>query len=168
MEEAARIKLARAVGAPKSPLWVVAERSVASRILGMKQVKSAQQDLKKSGGKPYSPEDLRQIHIATGISVVAGIWLLIAPVLFNEPQPVIRLNDSIAGVILFVLALVRYVHPLHLFWTSWLTALVGLWLTGSPFLLGCHYIVAQVNDTTLGFIAFVAGAVSASVRSGGR
>jgi len=116
-------------------------------------------------GEPYSEGDLRQIHIASGVSVVAGIWLVAAPVLLNYAQAVIRWNDTIAGLLLLLLAWLRYVHPLHRFWMSWVTAFIGLWLTGSPFLLGCHHITAQVNDTTLGFVAFVAGAIGASVRS---
>src|SRR5260221_220637 len=116
-------------------------------------------------GEPYSEGDLRQIHIASGVSVVAGIWLVAAPVLLNYAQAVIRWNDTIAGLLLLLFAWLRYVHPLHRFWMSWVTAFIGFWLTASPFLLGCHHITAQVNDTTLGFVAFVAGAIGASVRS---
>lgn len=137
-------------------------------MLGMKQVKSTRPAVVESGSEPYEQEDLRQIHVATGISIAAGIWLAVAPVFFCYAQPIIRWNDTIAGLLLLVLAVLRYVHPLHRFWLSWLTAFIGLWLTSSPWLLGCHHVTAQVNDTTLGFVAFVAGAVSASVRSGGR
>jgi hypothetical protein len=122
-------------------------------------------DVEESGS--YSAADLRQIHFASGTNVVAGIWLVIAPVFFC-PQAVIRWNDAIVGLLLIVLAALRCVHPLHRFWVSWLNASLGLWLTASPFLLGCQHIAPQVNDTTLGFIVFVAGAVSASVRSGNR
>jgi SPW repeat len=126
-----------------------------------------QPDIKESEGGPYSAADLHQIHIASGTNIVAGTWLMIAPVFFC-PQAVIRWNDAIVGLLLIVLAALRYVHPLHRFWMSWLNASLGLWLTASPFLLGCQHIAPQVNDTTLGFIVFVAGAVSASVRSGDR
>jgi hypothetical protein len=125
-------------------------------------------DAKESEEGSYSVTDLRQIHIASGVSIAAGIWLAAAPMLLNYAQAVIRWNDTIAGLLLLLLAGLRYVHPRHRFWMSWVTAFIGLWLTASPFLLGCHHITAQVNDTTMGFIAFVAGAVSASVRSGGR
>jgi hypothetical protein len=81
---------------------------------------------------------------------------------------VIRWNDTIAGLFLIVLASLRYTHPLHRFWMSWLNAFVGLWLTASPFILHCHHVALNVNDTTLGFVVFVAGAVSASVRSWNR
>lgn len=116
----------------------------------------------------YSAADLRQIHIASGVNIVAGVWLGTAPLLFHYPQAIIRLNDTFAGLLLIVLAALRYTHPLHRFWVSWVNAFIGLWLTASPFLLGCQHITAQVNDTTLGFVVFVAGAISASVRSGDR
>lgn len=135
----------------------------------MKQVKLWQPDAKESGEIAYSAEDLCQIHVASGINIVAGIWLVIAPVFFCDPsQPLIRWNDTIVGLLLIVLATLRYVHPLHRFWMSWFNASLGLWLTASPFILQCQHIAAQVNDTTLGFVVFVAGAVSASVRSGDR
>jgi hypothetical protein len=125
------------------------------------------EESEEPGGGSYSAADLRQIHIASGTNIVAGIWLAIAPAFFC-PQAVIRWNDTIVGLLLIVMAALRYVHPLHRFWMSWLNAFLGLWLTASPFLLGCQHIAPQVNDTTLGFIVFVAGAVSASVRSGDR
>jgi hypothetical protein len=134
----------------------------------VKQIRLRESDIKESGRYPYSREDLRQIHISSGINILAGMWLIVAPFLLCPAQPVIRWNDAIAGLLLIVLASMRYVHPLHRFWMSWFNAFVGLWLTASPFVLQCSHIASKVNDTTLGFIVFVAGAVSASVRSWGR
>lgn len=134
----------------------------------MAQTKLRQPDAKKSGDPPYSEEGLLQIHIASGINVLAGIWLIAAAFVLCPDQPLIRWNDTLAGLLLIALALLRYLHPLHRFWMSWVNAFVGLWLTASPFILGCHHIASTVNDTTLGFVVFVAGAVSASVRSGYR
>jgi hypothetical protein len=125
-------------------------------------------EVKESGHPPYSKEDLCQIHVASGINILAGIWLATAPFILCPGQPVIRWNDTIAGLFLIMLGSLRCVHPLHRFWMSWLNAFVGLWLTASPFILQCNHIASKVNDTTLGFVVFVAGAVSASVRSGDR
>jgi hypothetical protein len=100
----------------------------------MKQVESTQPDFKEPGVKPYAEADLRQIHIAGGISIAAGIWLAVAPIVFHYAQPIIRWNDTIAGLFLIVLATLRYIHPLHRFWMSSVTAFIGLWLTASPFL----------------------------------
>ena len=134
----------------------------------MKQTKLEQPDRKGSSSSPYSKEDLRQIHVASGINLVAGGWLIAAAFILCHGQPAIRWNDTIAGLTLLVLASLRELHPLHRFWMSWINAFIGLWLTASPVILQCHHIASQVNDTTLGFVVFVAGAVSASVRSGGR
>ena len=134
----------------------------------MKWIRLRQPDAREAEPSLYSREDLSQIHIASGINILAGIWLVAAPFVLCPAQPVIRWNDAIAGLVLIVLASLRYVHPLHRFWMSWLNAFVGLWLTASPFLVQCNHIASKVNDTTLGFVVFVAGAVSASVRSGGR
>lgn len=134
----------------------------------MERTKLRQTDAKKSGDLPYAEGDLLQIHIASGINILAGIWLIAAVFVLCPAQPVIRWNDTIAGLLLITLASLRYVHPQHRFWMSWTNAFLGLWLTASPFILQCHHIASQVNDTTLGFVVFAAGAISASVRSGGR
>ena len=45
---------------------------------GVKQVRPLQPGGKEPGPEPYSEEDLRQIHIASGINILAGIWLIAA------------------------------------------------------------------------------------------
>lgn len=119
----------------------------------------------KPGRRPYTAFDLAQIHGASGVSIVAGIWLLIAPFYLGYPQPISRWNDIIVGLVLIVLASLRYIHPLHRFWVSWINACLGLWLIAAPFVLECDLIAAQVNDITVGIIVFLAGAISGSVRS---
>jgi hypothetical protein len=84
-----------------------------------------QPDVEESEGSPYTAADLRQIHIASGVSIAAGVWLAAAPVLFSYAQAVIRWNDTIAGLLLIVLAGLRYTHPLHRFWMSWLNCRIG-------------------------------------------
>lgn len=120
------------------------------------------------GRKPYTALDLAQIHIGSGINIAAGLWLLIAPIYLGYPRPISRWNDIIVGLVLMVLAMLRYTHPLHRFWLSWVNAGIGLWMIAAPFALKCDLMAAQVNDISVGIIVFLAGAISGSVRSCGR
>jgi SPW repeat len=83
----------------------------------------------------------------SGVSIVAGIWLATAPVLFHYAQAIIRWNDTVAGLLLIVLAALRYTHPLHRFWMSWVTAFIGLWDRISlPPWLSAYYRASQRYD----------------------
>ncbi len=124
------------------------------------------------GEKPkralYSAFDLAQIHFGSGINIAVGVWLLMAPIYLGYPRPISRWNDIVVGLVLMALAILRYTHPFHRFWISWINACIGLWLIAAPFALKCDLMRAQVNDMTVGFIAFIASAISGSVRAYGR
>ena len=48
-------------------------------------------------GSAYSAFDLAQIHFGSGINVLAGVWLLIAPGFLGYPRPISRWNDILRG-----------------------------------------------------------------------
>jgi hypothetical protein len=121
-----------------------------------------------AANKPLSADDLSQIRWASGTNILLGIWLFIASLLLVYPQPSIRWNDMIAGVVLSVLATLRYLRPVGRFRLSVINAGIGVWLIAAPFVLHCQHMMRQLNDMTVGIVVFVAGVVSASVRSFGR
>ena len=73
----------------------------------MEQTKLRQPDAKKFGDRLYSEGDFLQIHVASGINILAGIWLTTAAFVLCPAQPVIRWNDTLAGLLLIVLASLR-------------------------------------------------------------
>jgi hypothetical protein len=121
--------------------------------------------MKENERQPLSATDLWQIHWASGANILFGAWLFVAPWLLAYAQDIIRWNDTITGVVLVVLATLRFIHPIGRFWISWFNACIGLWMIAAPFVLHCQHPTAQVNDITLGMAIFVVGAVSGSVRA---
>ena len=121
--------------------------------------------MKDEKREPLTAADLGQIRWASGTNILIGIWLFIAPQLLGPPQRSIRWDDIIVGVVLIVLAGLRFIQPVGRFWMSWINACIGLWLIAAPFVFHCEDIIEQVNDLTAGFVVFVAGTISGSVRS---
>ena len=93
---------------------------------------------------------------ASGLNVLAGIWLIISPFVLNffrVPAPL--WNTLIAGIIVAVLGAIRCVYPNRNPGLSWLNLLLGIWLIISPFFLpyyGHAATAAVPNDVILGII----------------
>lgn len=102
-----------------------------------------------------------QVKLASGLNVLAGIWEIIAPfVLGYSSNSTATTNDVIVGIIVAVLAAIRFFGAYAAAWLSWVNAVLGLWLIAAPFVL--HYGgTARTNDIIVGIIMAVLGAWSA-------
>jgi len=71
---------------------------------------------------------------ASGLNVIAGIWLIISPFvvgfsdLFNPMW-----NNIIVGIAVLILAGIRAADPARNVVLSWINFLLGIWLIISPF-----------------------------------
>lgn len=72
-----------------------------------------------------------------GIPLIAGIWLLVAPIAldYGALAPA-RWNGLGAGIVLVVLALLRFLKPLPPAGLVWTILAAGVWLILAPFVLG--------------------------------
>lgn len=103
---------------------------------------------------------------ASGLNVLAGIWLIIAPFVLNYGRGDSVWNDVICGVIVGVLALAK-VGGLHrAVGLSWINAIVGVWLFVSAFWLEATA-TAGWNNIILGIIVFVLALWSATASETG-
>ena len=69
------------------------------------------------------------VQWTSGINIVAGLWLIIAPfVLGYEGIQAALWNDVLVGIIVAAFAVARVARPLMNPSLSWLNALLGLWL----------------------------------------
>ena len=76
------------------------------------------------------------VQWTSGINIVAGLWLIIAPfVLGYEGIQAALWNDVLVGIIVAAFAVARVARPLMNPSLSWLNALLGLWLIVAPFVL---------------------------------
>ena len=113
------------------------------------------------------------VQWTSGINIVAGLWLIIAPfVLGYELIQAALWNDVIVGIIIAAFAVARVARPLMNPSLSWINAVLGLWLIVAPFVLaygGTMEVEGAVggaqtamwNDIIVGVIVLVLGVWSA-------
>ena len=114
----------------------------------------------------------------SGINLVAGIWLIIAPFILGYSGIVAALwNDIVVGILIAILAGGRLAGPFRNPGYSWFNVGLGCWLIIAPFILpyaraivpaGADAVVvhanvnnAMWNDVIVGIIVAVLGAWSA-------
>jgi hypothetical protein len=104
---------------------------------------------------------LPEIGIASGLNVLAGIWLIIAPFVLGYDNGDPYWNDIVFGAIVAVLAFARVAGAYRATWMSSLNMLIGAWIFISAFWLD-NTANAGTNDIILGAIVFLLALVSAS------
>jgi hypothetical protein len=111
------------------------------------------------------PQDLPpRIVAAAAFSLLAGVWLMVAPLAigYHDGDPV--WNDVVCGCFVAIYGLMRLTGAYHQPWTSALLALVGAWIAVAAMWLD-QSSGAKGNDVVLGVIVFMLGLIGAS---GGR
>jgi len=104
-----------------------------------------------------------QVTTASGLDVLAGIWLLISPwcVGFSAVSGATS-NDVIFGIIIGILALVRFFNNAASPAVSWINAILGIWVLISPWVLGFGHVQAfWVNNLITGIVVIVLACWSA-------
>lgn len=99
---------------------------------------------------------------ASGLNIIAGIWLIIAPFVLLFDKQSGRVDDVIVGIVVAVLAAIRVFAARDAAWLSWINAILGLWTIASPFVLGLQAQSAYWNNVILGIVILVLGIISAS------
>ena len=109
-------------------------------------------------------EHKTQVQWASGLNVIAGIWLIISPwVLGFSGLNTPRDNAVILGIVVGILALIRAFGAFEAEWLSWINAILGIWLFISGWVLGYSTNLTPFWDTLiLGVIVFVLAVWSAS------
>jgi len=104
-----------------------------------------------------------QIFTASGLDVLAGIWLLISPFVLLFHSTTIMANNVVLGIIIAGLALIRFFNASYgTVALSWINALLGIWVLISPWVLGFSTMHnAMSNDVAMGIIVVVLSCWSA-------
>jgi hypothetical protein len=100
----------------------------------------------------------------SGLNVLAGIWLIIAPWVLGYSARDPRWNDVGFGIIVGVLALTRVSGAYRTEALSWINLLIGAWLVVACFTID-FTARASWNDVILGVIVFLLAAGSAEASS---
>ena len=109
--------------------------------------------------------DMRQnVQVLSGINIVLGAWLIIAPFVLGYQTMVALWNNIIVGAIVLILAWIRAANPNSMPGLSWINVILGVWLIIAPFVLGYASTTGiRWNDIVVGIGIAVFGAWSALV-----
>ncbi len=104
---------------------------------------------------------------ASAVNVLAGLWLLISPLIldFGTVSNVVAWNSAFIGVIVIAVAAVKVARPQSV-GMSWLNVVLGGWLVLSPWVLGedggvVEYTAGNINMVLVGMVV-MAFAVASS------
>ncbi|MEX0649469.1 MAG: SPW repeat protein [Candidatus Andersenbacteria bacterium] len=93
------------------------------------------------------------VRTTSGIDVVAGLWLIIAPFVLGYASVTGALwNDVIFGIAIVLLAGSREVGEGYRYaWPSWVAAAIGIWMIIAPFAIGYSFVTEALwNDVIIG------------------
>lgn len=98
---------------------------------------------------------------ATGINLLAGIWLFVSPWVYGYDHAMNAWNGWIIGFLIALFAAVRLGSPMQS-WLSWINCALGVWTFFTPWIYGFTGDTPRfVNSLVVGVIVFVLGLLSA-------
>lgn len=113
-------------------------------------------------GAPAARHSAREDALtASGLNLLAGIWLIIAPWVLGYSGADPKWNDVVFGALIGILALVRISGPSRGVGLSLVNALFGAWVFVAAFVIDSSS-TAFWNDFILGIVVFVLAMLSAS------
>jgi len=101
-----------------------------------------------------------QAITASGLNVLAGIWLIISPYILGFAGTPGATNAITIGIIVGILALIRVMTPENTRWLSWVNMVFGVWLLISPFAMGFMGTADLWNAIILGILVITFAAWS--------
>jgi hypothetical protein len=97
----------------------------------------------------------QQIRTASGLAVLFSLWLIVSPFVLSFAGSTGMWDAVVVGVIVLVLAWIRYANPLNTSALSWLVALLGVWLIVSPYVFGMSGVTRLLWDYFVCGAAFI-------------
>lgn len=104
----------------------------------------------------------QQVRVASGLNIILGAWLIIAPFVLAFSDMVALWDSIIVGAVVLILAWIRMANPMSAPGISWVNAILGIWLIVAPFVLGFTAMAGSMwNNIIVGVVVAVLGAWSA-------
>ena len=100
---------------------------------------------------------------ASGLNLLAGIWLFVSAWVYGVYTLHNAWNSWIVGALIVILAAVRLSDPMRTMWASWINCALGIWMFASPWIYGYHSTTDRaINSMAVGIIVFVLAIISAT------
>ncbi|HEY7118274.1 MAG TPA: SPW repeat protein [Tepidisphaeraceae bacterium] len=112
----------------------------------------------------YAIKHRGQTETASGLDVLAGVWLLISPFVlaFGSSHTAATANNVVLGIVIGLLALYRFFSPDKGVGVSWINVLLGIWVLISPWVVRFSaFQTATVNNVITGIIVILLAGWSA-------
>jgi hypothetical protein len=97
-----------------------------------------------------------QVKTASGLNVIAAIWLFVSAFVVTMPLGV-AWSNGITAIVIFVLALIRTGAPSRTVGLSWVNVVLGIWVFFSQWIIadGAAGSGAIINNVITGGVIFV-------------
>ena len=108
--------------------------------------------------------DAERVKAASGLNIIAAIWLIAAPFLLGYFELFLAAcNDIVVGLLILAVASARFWStPRLTAGLGWTNVVLGLWLVAAPFVLGYSgFARPRWNDVLVGLIVATLAAWSA-------
>jgi len=106
---------------------------------------------------------MKAMKTASGINVLAGIWLFVSPWVYGAYTLQNAWNNWIVGALIVILAAIRLSDPIRTNWASWINCALGIWTFASPWIYGYNGSTDRsANSMVVGVIVFVLAIISAT------
>jgi len=100
---------------------------------------------------------------ASGINLLAGIWLFVSAWVYGAYALQNAWNSWIVGALIVILAAIRLSQPMKTVWASWINCALGIWTFASPWIYDYHTNTDRaINSMAVGIVVFVLAIVSAT------
>lgn len=85
------------------------------------------------------------------LNFIFGVWLIISPYILNYATTQARWEQTVAGIIIAIVAAVRYFVP-QVTWISWINVAAAVWMIIAPFATGYTSTAAYWNEVIFGIL----------------
>jgi hypothetical protein len=101
-------------------------------------------------------------RVASGLNILAGIWVFISAWVFAGGGAGAVWNSIIVGILIVIFAAIRMSRSAPV-WPAWLNVILGIWLIISPWIYGFALDSGRrTNDIIFGIVVIVLAIWSAS------
>jgi hypothetical protein len=107
-----------------------------------------------------------QSKVASGINVLLGLWVIISPWIFGLSGNMSALwNSIIVGVVVAILAGIRFANASENVWLSWVNLVLGVWVIATPWIYSLTTDMAAMTNYIIVGILIAALAIWSALAS---
>jgi peptidoglycan/LPS O-acetylase OafA/YrhL len=101
-----------------------------------------------------------QTRTLNGLTILAGVWLVLAPFILSYSSSVNAWQEFILGIAVVIFGFMRLTMP-RIAWPSWTNTLIGIWIIAAPWIMTGTTPRGRLNEFITGAIVAILGYASA-------